>query len=64
VVILKFTVSGTGRPVDIEVLKSPGQPFSDIAVRLLQNGPDWLPPTMDDLPVDTRQRLRLVFKRP
>ncbi len=64
VVILKFTVSGNGRPVDIEVLKSPGQPFSDIAVRLLQNGPDWLPPTMDDLPVDTRQRLRLVFKRP
>ncbi len=62
VVILKFTVSATGRPMDIEVIKTPGSGFTREALRLLQEGPDWLPATRNDEPIPERVRLRLVFK--
>ncbi|MFZ5940758.1 MAG: carboxypeptidase-like regulatory domain-containing protein [Bacteroidota bacterium] len=63
VVILRFTVGDNGRPMAIEVVKSPGVPFSVEAIRLLNEGPDWLPPTRDEVPINERQRLRLVFNR-
>jgi len=64
VVILKFTVSSAGRPVDIEIIKSPGAAFSNEAIRLLENGPDWQQPKLGDEIIERRQRLRLVFKKP
>ncbi len=42
-VILSFTVDTSGRPGDIEVIESAGDPFSQEAARLLQEGPDWTP---------------------
>jgi len=63
VVILKFSVDDSGRPVAIEIVKSPGKAFSEIAIALLENGPDWQQPMLGDEVIEQRQRLRLVFER-
>lgn len=43
VVILNFLVNINGRPDSITIMKSPGDEFSSEAIRLLKNGPDWIP---------------------
>jgi TonB family protein len=63
VVVLNFIVAENGRPKNITVLKSPGRPFSDEAVRLLVSGPDWHPATRDGKFIEAETMIRIVFKR-
>ncbi len=42
-VTLAFTVDGKGRPTDIRVLSSTNEALNDPAIRLVQQGADWLP---------------------
>lgn len=63
IVILKFTVSKEGVPLKIRIIKSPAESFSKEAIRLLQEGPDWIPATQNGIYLDEETRLRLVFKR-
>ncbi len=63
VVVLRFSVGPDKRPTDIEVLKSPGQDFSDEAIHLLKNGPDWQPAKINGTMIDVQTRLRIVFER-
>ncbi len=63
VVVLKFSVGKDQRPVNIEILKSPGKGFSDEALRLLENGPGWNRATMNGTVVDVETRIRIVFER-
>ncbi len=63
VVVLKFIVDRQGRPVQIEVVRSPGEPFSQEAIRLVEEGPDWIPASRDGEYSETPVRLRMVFTR-
>jgi len=63
VVVMNFTVGYDGKPTQVMVLKSPGKAFSDEAIRLLVEGPDWRPAEMDGLKIDQATRIRIVFKK-
>jgi hypothetical protein len=63
VVVLKFTVTADGAISDILPLRSPGPDFTEEAVRLLNEGPPWVPATDTSGATDELVRLRIVFKR-
>ena len=63
VVVLNFVVGYDGRPTQVLVLKSPGKAFSDEAIRLLMEGPDWQPAEMDGIKIEQAMRIRIVFKK-
>ena len=63
VVVLNFTVTMQGRPDEIEVVRSPGESFSREAIRLVEEGPDWIPASRDGEYTNTSVRLRVVFTR-
>jgi len=62
VVVLGFTVRKTGAVENIKVIRSPGQEFSDEALRLIREGPAWKPAEENGQPVDEEVRIRIVFK--
>ena len=61
IVVLSFIVGSRGRPRDIEVEESPGESFSSEAIRLLQEGADWIPATKNGIPSEERTRLSIEF---
>ncbi len=63
VVRLKFTVTMWGEVTNIEVVRSPGKPFSDEAIRLLGSGPGWVPPSRDGVAVAGSVTVRIVIER-
>ncbi len=63
VVVLNFVVGSDGRPTQVFVLKSPGKAFSDEAIRLLMDGPDWKPAEKDGKFYQEHNRIRIVFKK-
>jgi TonB family protein len=62
VVVLNFVVGNNGRPAQVLVLKSPGKAFSDEAIRLLMDGPDWQPADVQGVQIEQTVRIRIVFK--
>ncbi|MBE0674391.1 MAG: carboxypeptidase-like regulatory domain-containing protein, partial [Bacteroidales bacterium] len=61
VVDLPVTREGTtGTPV---IVRSPGEAFSEAAIKLLQNGPLWKPSSMNGISSDDTVRIRLVFRK-
>lgn len=63
VVVLNFVVGYDGRPAQVLVLKSPGKTFSDEAIRLLMEGPDWQPAEVNGVKTEEVTRIRIVFKK-
>jgi len=63
VVVLNFVVGSDGRPTQVLVLKSPGKAFSDEAIRLLLEGPDWQPAEKNGKYYQEQIRIRIVFKK-
>lgn len=63
VVILSFRVDIDGSLGDIQILRSPGDDFSDEAMRLVEEGPHWNPARDENGATDDEVRMRLVFKR-
>jgi TonB family protein len=63
VVVLNFVVGSDGRPTQVFVLKSRGKAFSDEAIRLLLEGPDWQPAEKDGKYFQEHIRIRIVFKK-
>lgn len=63
VVVLNFIVDINGRPKDISALRSPGQEFSSEAIRLLSEGPDWIPPSLGNEYIEIVSRIRIVLKK-
>ena len=59
VVVLKFVVLPNGRPSEINVIRSPGEVFSMEAIRLLKEGPDWVPAMSEGRFVDVETRMRM-----
>jgi hypothetical protein len=62
VVVLNFIVAENGRPKNITVLKSPGRPFSEEAIRLLVSGPDWIPAQLNGETIEEETMIRIIFK--
>lgn len=63
VVVLNFVVGYDGRPAQVLILKSPGKTFSDEAIRLLMEGPDWQPAEVNGVKTEEVTRIRIVFKK-
>jgi TonB family protein len=63
VVVLKFNVEPDGTISDIQTLRSPGDPFTEEAIRLLKQGPAWNPARNENGPTDELVRMRIVFKK-
>lgn len=62
VVVLKFSITPNGQPVNFRVIRSPGPPFTQEAIRVLSQGPDWRPTTNNGTYVEDDVRLRIVFR--
>jgi len=62
-VILRFTVTRDGEVREILPVSTPGEPFTEEAIRLLKEGPEWIPAFNEDGPVEKQVRLRIVLKK-
>jgi hypothetical protein len=62
VVVIGFTVRANGTRDNYKIIKSPSKPFSDEALRLVQNGPSWIPAEQYGIKTDDEVRLRIVFR--
>ena len=62
VVILNFTISSFGEIIDIVPVRSPGTPFTQEAIRLLKEGPPWIPAFDESGPVDQEVTLRIEIE--
>ena len=63
VVVLKFNVAKDGSISQLETLRSPGDPFTEEAIRLLKEGPSWNPAKDESGATDDVVRMRIVFKK-
>ena len=63
VVVLKFIVESDGTLSEIKILRSPGDSFTEVAIRLLKEGPVWNPARDESGTTDDMVRMRIVFKR-
>lgn len=59
---VRFKISKTGVPTNIQVEKSPGEAFTNEAIRLIQNGPRWSPEIKDGIPVEGEASVKITFK--
>jgi protein TonB len=62
IVVLSFSVHTDGSIDSIKIIRSPGKPFSDEAIRLLRSGPSWHPAVNNGQVIEDQVRLRIVFK--
>jgi len=62
VVVLNMMVRSNGTIESISVVRSPGQAFSDEAIRLVKEGPQWNPATLDGVTQDEEVKVRIVFE--
>ncbi len=63
VVVLKFNVESDGSISRINTLRSPGDSFTEEAIRLLNDGPSWNPAKNENGPTDDVVRMRIVFRK-
>jgi len=59
---LGFTITENGKVKDIEVLRSLGYGCDEEAIRLLKNGPDWHPKTVEGSPETSERTISIKFK--
>ena len=62
VVVLSFIVQTNGKIDSIKIVRSPGIPFSEEAIRLLKSGPQWKPAMDNGKVIEDEVRLRIVFR--
>jgi hypothetical protein len=63
IVVLSFDIPLDGKPQNITVLKSPGDPFTEEAIRLIREGPSWNPAQMNGKAFKSSKRIRIVFTK-
>jgi hypothetical protein len=61
VVVTSFTVLSNGTITGIKIIRSPGEKFSDEAIRILKNGPAWNPANRNGTPFDDTVTYRIIF---
>jgi TonB family protein len=63
VVVLTFQVNSDGSLSGIQTLRSPGEAFTEEAIRLLEEGPPWNPAQDESGTTGDVVRMRIVFKK-
>lgn len=63
VVVLRFTVTTDGEIKDPIPLRTPGDTFTQEAIRLVTEGPSWEPASDESGNIEEIVRLRIVFKK-
>ena len=63
-VVLEFTVQANGALSDFDIIKGLGYGCDEEAIRLIDEGPQWLPKTEgeNNTPVSSKVRIRIRFK--
>ncbi|MEM9391528.1 MAG: TonB family protein [Bacteroidota bacterium] len=61
-VVVKFDVLPNGNLTNFKVSKSPGPAYEAEAIRLIKEGPKWLPATENDSAVTDQVKVRVRFK--
>jgi outer membrane biosynthesis protein TonB len=61
-VITEFRVKADGSVDSIKVTSSPGKMFSDEAIRIIKQGPLWMPAMKNGKPVDDKVSIRIEFR--
>jgi len=61
-VMLQFIVESNGEISQIKVIESPGYGCDEEAIRLLQDGPNWIPGSEDGIPTEMEGELKVKFK--
>lgn len=62
VVVVSFLVHFNGSLDSIKIVRSPGKPFSDEAIRLIKAGPSWKPAEDNGKPIEHETRVRILFR--
>lgn len=62
IVVATFIVRSTGSVDSIKVVSSPGNEFSQEAIRLIKQGPKWIPASKNGVPVDDEITTKVIFK--
>jgi hypothetical protein len=62
VVVLNFIVNAVGKIDSIRIIRSPGKIFSDEAIRLIKEGPEWKAAEQNGNAISDEVRIRIVFK--
>ncbi len=63
VVVLKFTVSKSGKAEKIRIIRSPSDEFSNEAIRILKEGPLWNPAMRNGNYSAEETRIRVLFMK-
>jgi TonB family protein len=61
-VVVVFNVQPDGTLTDFNVRRSPGDAFSDEAIRLIKEGPVWVPARKYGQPVEDKAKVKVSFK--
>jgi outer membrane biosynthesis protein TonB len=61
VVVISFIVQSNGIIDSIKIVRSPGNSFSDEALRLIKEGPAWKPATENGKAINEKTGIRIVF---
>lgn len=60
-VTVQFTVTTHGNLTDFNVVKGLGYGCDDEVIRLVKEGPKWVPTIQDDIPVESEVKVRMKF---
>ncbi len=63
VVVIRFTVNHNGVPSNFKIIRSPGEMYSEKAVDLIKNGPDWQAAQLGSNYLEETVRFRIVFRK-
>lgn len=63
IVVLKFRVMKDGTISNTQALRSPGEAFTEEAIRLLLEGPAWKPARSESGVMDDDVRIRIIFNK-
>jgi TonB family protein len=62
VVTLTFRVRKTGKIDNIKIISSPGKPYSNEAIRVIQEGPHWIPARQNGENIEDTVTLNMTFR--
>ena len=62
VIVVTFKVAADSTLYDLKAERTPGEPFTKEAFRLLREGPKWVPAIRNNLVVEEEIRISIIFK--
>jgi TonB family protein len=63
-VTVEFTVETSGELTNFRIIRGIGSGCDDELIRLIKDGPSWIPTKNDNVPVQDKAKVRLKFELP